>query len=637
VQVSPEVFARTRAAVERYVWEREGWLDSYVSLFHFHQELAAALSIDDELVPHLVEAELQVERDVLRPLPRAVLLAERACRAGIRLAFTSDTYLPAEFIQEQLHRHGLWQDGAALLVSSEVARSKVSGRLYQDLTRSFDTAPSRIVHIGDNPWSDGASARRAGLRAVIQSDGPLNRYESLLAEDRWQSNGLALAFAGASRLARLAGHGDSPSRAAIRTVAAGVGGPAIVGYVLWLLRRAAATGVKRVYFLARDGQVMTQVASILIDRLGLRIEARYLFVSRRSTNLAATVGPSAEELGWIARDLPDLTLREALQRLDVEWEEVREHVEDIAEPDRRGLSPSDQRELLHRIQHGDLREIVLSRAERARALTLAYLRDQGLLDGVPAALVDIGGVGSQIAAVWSLVESHGGGRLGAFLVGLDAPEEAGLRRPTAEPAWLEGTATYLYDHRRRRGLQQFRGLVSCYQMFCAADHGTVLGYAGREPVLDPASPSIDLQRWGLEVMREAILDVARGIDLDDDMIDVDGDMRASVARVITCFWHEPEPDEVVVWGGFPFEGAQAASQPRPLIEGYGWRTVAAQVRAGDYPDLSWQHWHEGAVATSPLPLRVVLRAGDRLYRSLETSRHPATRAVADIARRLLRR
>ena len=53
---------------------------------------------------------------------------------------------------------------------------------------------------------------------------------------------------------------------ALVDVAGGVAAPMLAAYVLWILEDAAARGLGRVYFLARDGQVLYEIARRLAPR-----------------------------------------------------------------------------------------------------------------------------------------------------------------------------------------------------------------------------------------------------------------------------------------------------------------------------------------------------------------------------------
>src|SRR5699024_7318970 len=56
--------------------------------------------------------------------------------------------------------------------------------------------------------------------------------------------------------------------------------PFLVCYVRWVLDQALQRGIKRLYFVARDGEVMYKIARQL-KRPGDDIEMRYLYGSRR--------------------------------------------------------------------------------------------------------------------------------------------------------------------------------------------------------------------------------------------------------------------------------------------------------------------------------------------------------------------
>jgi predicted HAD superfamily hydrolase len=44
-------------------------------------------------------------------------------------------------------------------------------------------------------------------------------------------------------------------------------------------------GITRIYFLARDGELLVEIAKLIIEHYSLKIEARYLYVSRQSLHL----------------------------------------------------------------------------------------------------------------------------------------------------------------------------------------------------------------------------------------------------------------------------------------------------------------------------------------------------------------
>ena len=637
IACSPEVFARVRAQAEADVWKREGGLDATVTLPDFYREVIARLHLDASVIDRLVTAEVRLEAELLRPTPQARELIGRWSARGDPLVFVSDTYVDRCFIIEQLRSHELWVEGAELFASTEHPASKDGGGLFDIVLEHLGVAPERLLHIGDNPRSDIAMAEARGIRTHHFTDGRLNRFEELLAERRWATGGLAAAFAGASRLARLDTPVHSLQQAAIRDVGAGVAAPLLVGYVLWILRRARRHGLQRLYFIARDGQVMAEIARRLIQRLGLTIEVCYLHASRDSVNLAATFGLGEDEVAWITRDLRHLTNAQVLARFDITPDEIASLLE--AE----GIQPAEvaQRRLLTLVrEHPKLRKLALERAAQRRELVIDYLRQERATDGRNG-LVDFGGVGSQMRALHTVLTEAGAERPKMFLVGLDDPVQAGLDPPVGTPPWLEDTECYLYDHRRVQGVLRDRGFGTCVQMFCAADHGTVTGYERRDGMVSAVLSETrddELITWGLPTLRAAITAFTEHLLLDPVCIDLDADVREPGTAVTDLFWHDPTVAEAKAWGAFPFEGAQAAGTSRQhLAHRYGWSGVLRGLRDRTFPNLGWMHWYEGSLRLSSPAVREPLRGLEHAYRRLERSPNPWARVAVATLRRLVGR
>jgi FMN phosphatase YigB (HAD superfamily) len=620
IACSPEVFAQVRGSAEQAVWRRDGGLDSTAGLPEFYLEVAHRLHLDAASVPDLVAAELALETEVLRAVPAARRLLQHCAARGLPVVFTSDTYLPAEFVESRLRALDLLPPQARCLVSSAHARSKVSGRLFQSLL-SDGHAPQRLLHVGDHPYSDVAAPRAAGMAARWCTAGRLNRYEEKLTQAPAGSAGFASALAGASRMARLATHAETRREAAIRDVAAGVAAPVLVAYVMWILKRAQALSLQRLVFLARDGQVLCDIAQRMVAALGLSIEIRYLYVSRRSTNFAATFDLSEEEVGWVFRDVPQMSASDFLARFDLDWRDVAGL---LGAPDREA-PPAAASEIADafraQLAEGPIRTLVLDRAAARRRIVVDYLRQEGVLDAVPQAIVDFGGVGSQVRSVHALVAHAGGRPPHIFMIGLDRPEDAGLASPPTEPAWVKDTDCYLYDHRRRRGIRRPRGFGTCVQMFCAADHGTVTGYRYENGAVVPELEMRIDQRvvaWGLPLYRATLQAFVDHLATNGELVNPYADIRDVGLDLVTTFWTQPVRDEAAAWGGFPFEGAQASGgEPRALVRRYTVRSIGQEIAARKFPDLGWQHWYEGSLAISAPVLRALLKKVETLYRSAE--------------------
>ena len=76
--------------------------------------------------------------------------------------------------------------------------------------------------------------------------------------------------------------GSESEKEVVRDVTNYVLAPALNGFVAWVLTESMKQGIKRLYFLARDGYFMYQTAKFYVEELGLPIECKYLYCSRYS-------------------------------------------------------------------------------------------------------------------------------------------------------------------------------------------------------------------------------------------------------------------------------------------------------------------------------------------------------------------
>ena len=62
-------------------------------------------------------------------------------------------------------------------------------------------------------------------------------------------------------------------------------GPILFDYVWWVLREAKAHGIRKLYFLARDGYTLKRIAETLCEQFQLDFSLEYLYCSRASLRM----------------------------------------------------------------------------------------------------------------------------------------------------------------------------------------------------------------------------------------------------------------------------------------------------------------------------------------------------------------
>ncbi len=129
-------------------------------LHHPEQEDVTLEQIYRELpepLQRMDRKELDGERAVVCVKESMVPVFQAARQTGKRVILCSDMYLPKAFLEELLQKNRF--DGYTdFFLSSESMKTKVTGNLFRQMIEKTGASPEQILHIGDDPDSDGNAA-----------------------------------------------------------------------------------------------------------------------------------------------------------------------------------------------------------------------------------------------------------------------------------------------------------------------------------------------------------------------------------------------------------------------------------------------------------------------------------------------
>jgi hypothetical protein len=615
-------FAELRGLTEQTV--RQASQKEDVPLAEVYQELGASLGWTTDFCTIAAEVECQVEFDVARANPRALELVGREAPEGIW--YLSDTVLPASLIGRMLRSEG-FPDGSVTTSGDEGVR-KTTGSLFRTMARREGVRHRNIRHVGNDLRVDGGGSARSGVRFAHVPEANYNRYEQNLDSLSSRASGLlGSCLAAASRRCRLELSDEVDP--GLLSVECSVAGPTIFSCAAWALKSAEADGIRHLYFVARDGQILLRAALIIQERLGIApdVKCHYLYGSRLAWHLASSfIGGWEQATQVLLYAEAGQSLRSMLRSFQLSEDELQSVADSILPTGPsldEQLGKSSGAVIGQLLQSSILRSLWVEHATIAYRNTTHYLRQEGMLADEPVGLVDIGWLGKAAGALATVAEAEGTSIRCYFAGGL-----VGADSTSAPP----GSRAYLV-HALGIDLPDRLGLIYLLETFCSGTEGSTLGYeevAGTyRPTLNAPTNDIAL-RWGLAPYQGAVARfvaaACENLRIAGEELDIAalGAIRFPIRRNIAVLWNDPDGPEVRAWGSFPFEMSSGrvvglASLPRlGSIGKYLWDPTGDREAVGLGPWLA----ADSMLIVSPFGGEKLFRTSRKAYRRIRSGLAP---------------
>ena len=605
---SAEQFARARIEAESRA--RNVIAPKEVTFTRIYRELGRSYDLSPEILERLAELELTVERGLIRVVPAIARELERARAAGHVVGFISDMYLPHDVLRTWLVELGALRGEERLWVSSEHGVTKSAGSLFELVRADTASAFESWIHKGDNGHSDVGVPEALGIRAEHYLECHLNLNEQSMQTAATETRGLASLFAGASRWTRL--NRPSDTETALNDLAADIAAPVLYAFVLWTLLEAKKRGLKRIWFMARDGQVMLPTARVIADRLGLDLELGYLYAGRQVVRVASLTSIDEAALEWITGGAGVISLQAVLDRVGLQLAQVHQHALSNQLPLSGPIGWARIKLLKSFLQHPEVAALILVEAAARRTIVLDYFRTCGLMDDESCAVVDIGWRGNVMRSVVDLLGVVQAAKHTFLYFGL-----------YAHPKGCEGIPkrAYLFDidGEDRVGTgYDIPSLTTLMEIFCQADHGQVMMLErkglGFQPLCRAQEPSQSGLGWDIAKFQAVVLKFAQTVPIDSAPF-AEADLRGASDQLLRRLATSPSATEVALLAPLGFVDDQGGSKPQPFAHSYEWSHIRAAYRTGDSrPSLSLNWWSAGAAMLTPNVLRLAMRAAAKVGR-----------------------
>jgi predicted HAD superfamily hydrolase len=614
-QQSIRLFARLRRLAERqtrflHKGERED-----ITLQHIYRQLAELLpwrfDLDDAM--HL---ELALEQSSLRavlPIKRHI---EQLRQQGHRIIFISDMYLPCVFIRQCLIEQDIAREDDTIYVSGEWGLTKASGNLFRKVMECEGIQPDQWLHCGDNHHSDVKMPGQLGIQTHYFTGAHLTAFEQLSfnkAPRDCSLPGLSR-LVGASRLARLSfselDHSLTKSQQVIdsiqlKEIITTVAAPLLTAYVAWLLQDAQQKGIKRLYFVSRDGQVLLKIAQKLCAELTDPPELRYLYGSRQAWFLPSVLENDWHDFEWLIRS-DSKRIVDLLNRLSIRQDEVMDYLVQYGLDSYLDNPATDKILILFKafLKDSNVFRIIKTKITPLRENAIAYFYQEGLFNDESWAIVDLGWQLNCQYALSKIIRSIAPEKnvQGYYLAVQNksvSVEKAGNRFSFIDQSghgYIKNSCDWLFRSNIRLMIEH---------LFVSADHPSVLKYQNVNDSIVPVFLDHNCQQL-TQLISETIINYTHHIQTNDLFNALNHYADAAVENA-KWFFTRPEPALVKSLSNLIINRDQIHDRryERKLASAMSFKEALRLITGQGY-DLQRHVWLEGSAALSSFGTRQLL-------------------------------
>jgi predicted HAD superfamily hydrolase len=603
IAISSVSWSKLRVAAEQTA--RQASPTNEVTLAEIYHQLAVFLGWSEAQAAKAMQLEIQLEQSSWRHVPAIQQKIQALHQHQQQVTYLSDMYLPHEVIQSFLRNNQLWAAGDLLYVSGETGVNKFSGQLFKHYLAERSILPSQLHHTGDNLHSDVKVPRQLGIQSQPFLAAHLNRYEQLIVENHKLPLKFRSLVAGASRLCRLQSQETQLHKQVIWNTAANVIGPVLFGFVHWCLLEAKRRGIQRLYFVARDGQILWKIAQVICRKWGYEIDCRYFYGSRQAFHFPAIQSIGQAELDWMFASNEFLSVQDVCARVHLEPKQIASTLTQygfLEEVWHENLNMW-RRKLLQKVfQTEEVAKLIIKTAASYREKALGYFKQEGMGDEIPFALVDVGWTGNSQRSLGKLLAAediYPKNGLRGFYFGLTKNKKA-FATDQLIPYFLSADSP---------SERLFLCPPEIIELFMAADHGSTLRYEKQSESYIPVLRNQKNERglaWGLSVQQEAIVEFAEQLT---------NNLNASECKIDHFQWltedllksliYSPSKEEAEAFGSLSFAQEQSETKFEDLAPIYHLSDCLQGL-------LNRHHihnfaWLPASIQRSPMPAKLLLR------------------------------
>ena len=389
-----------------------------VTIDQIYEAVALSGNISYEDTRLLLELERHTEIDNVVGINDNITRIKELLENNERVVLISDMYLDEETVRIMLAKADPVLVKLPLYLSSTIGMvkgfRKYQSGIYRYVGEKEKVRPGDWIHTGDDYYADFWSAIWAGEQVDFyeaHKQSPVLR--AVLDKNKYDIEAQYAVGASCNTCTNL--HFGMPGR-----VGCSFSGYILYSYVQWILNESLSKGIKRLYFIARDGFILRKIAQIIIAEYGLDIQAEYIYGSRMAWRMAS-YGGSADEL----REIITLSSLKEVFTVEQYAKILRMNSEELCEwfPE---FNKIEEVSILTFYKMTDIvcaneefRKYLVDRNKEANILLTDYLRQEINVEDDSFAFVDMNGSGNSQICISHIMKKYYSGPIQTFFYKMD--------------------------------------------------------------------------------------------------------------------------------------------------------------------------------------------------------------------------
>lgn len=362
-----------------------------VTFNSIYDSIANCVNLSNEEKNLLKNLELTTEINNTVPVIKNIDLVKKLVSENKKVILISDMYLSGDNIKDILVNIDPIFKDIKIYASSDFLKTKTTGTLYEIIAQKENITYKNWQHMGDNLTSDIKMAKRYNISTIYYNGTQLNACEkySLTNKLKDRDYKFQITIGTAKNLRTNVSKNNDMMNLGIS-----LSSPMLFMFTYWIIEQAKKLKINRLYFVARDGYILKEIADLIIKKYGYNIEIKYIYGSRIAwRNATLNTIQDILNCSWF-NTYESKTITDLFSNFNINPNNIKQYLPSQYHNFNKNLSAKDIRNILSNIANNPtLSELVINNLKEIKNNLLGYLSQEIDYSDDKFAFIDLRGTG----------------------------------------------------------------------------------------------------------------------------------------------------------------------------------------------------------------------------------------------------